>query len=109
MKLTLMSSAGLVLSMALITSVGYARIPSQTTTRQTQTSTQTYIGHITMMSSDRAPVPYIFYDRQRRTNYFVDENDNDKVARYDERDVEITGTLDRAHKTIHVQSIKELN
>jgi len=50
---------------------------------------------------------YIIYDEIRKNNYFLDAGG--KVERYDEKRVEIEGTLERQNTAIRVDSIKALD
>ena len=50
---------------------------------------------------------YIIYDENRKTNYFLD--DDGKAEKYDEKKVEIEGTLERKNTAIRVDSIKALD
>jgi hypothetical protein len=106
MKTTLTSLAGAALSVGLIAGAALAKTPSRATTPQAQPQTQTFTGEITREPTDRYPVPYILYDPARGSNYFIN---NRKVAPYNGEKVEITGTLDQATHTIHVESVKEVN
>lgn len=106
MKTILISLTGAALSVALFTGVGLAKVPSPATTPQAQSQKQTFIGEITRQPMDRYPVPYILYDPARESNYFIN---NRKVAPYNGEKVEITGTLDQATDTIHVESVKPVN
>src|SRR5579863_6534213 len=95
------------LSFGFITNVKSAKLPSQDASRQAQSQTQTFIGQITTFPSDRYPVPFVIYDQDRKENYFVD--DNSKVEKYEEKIVEITGTLNKAKNTIKIESVKEVH
>jgi hypothetical protein len=101
MKTMLISLAAAALSVTLITATALAKVPSRA-----QSQKETFIGVIARFPTDRAPVPYVLYDPARESNYFVD--DNEKVAPYKGEKVEITGTLDQADFTIHVESVKEV-
>jgi hypothetical protein len=98
---------GAILSAAFVWNVGPARALPQPTTQQSQSATQTFTGVISRVPSDRAPVPYVLYDENQKTNYYID--DNSKVSKYDEKRVQITGTLNPENQTIDVQSVKTLN
>ena len=50
---------------------------------------------------------HIIYDQTRKVNYFLD--DDGKAEKYDEKKVEIEGTLERKDTAIHVDSIKALD
>jgi hypothetical protein len=75
---------------------------------QVQPKTQTFTGELTRSPDSRErQTPYILYDQTRRTNYFLDDNGNNlNLARYNDDDVRVTGTLNRAGDTIHLQSIQ---
>jgi hypothetical protein len=103
MKSTLIGLAGMALSVAFFAPAGHARTQPRATT---QSPTETFIGQISKEPIDRAPVPYILYDQNRKTNYFIENGG--KVGRYNGKEVEIKGTLDQANDTINVKSVKEL-
>jgi hypothetical protein len=105
MKTILISLTGTAMSMALIAGVGLAKIPSRASNHQTESQTKTFVGEITRQPTDRAPVPYILQTGE--SDYFLDSNR--KVEKYNEKKVEITGALDQANDTIHVESIREVN
>ena len=50
---------------------------------------------------------HIIYDETRKMNYFLD--DDGKAEKYDEKRVEIEGTLERKDTAIRVDSIKALD
>jgi len=50
---------------------------------------------------------YIIYDENRKTNCYLD--DDRKAEKYDEKKVEIEGTLERKNTAIRVDSIKALD
>jgi len=73
---------------------------------------ETFIGEVTRnpeIDYDSMDQLYrhIIYDQTRKVNYFLD--DDGKAEKYDEKKVEIEGTLERKDTAIHVDSIKALD
>lgn len=87
--------------------VGLAKAKTSQST-EVKPQTQTFTGEVTRSADTREhQTPYILYDQTTRTNYFLDDNGNNPdPARYNGDDVQVTGTLNRAGDTIHVQSIQ---
>jgi hypothetical protein len=77
---------------------------------QARSQDQTFIGEVTRSSDSRErQTPYILYDETRKMNYFLDNNGNNlQLGQYHDREVQVTGTLNSAGDTIHVESIKKL-
>ena len=63
---------------------------------------QTFIGEVTRSSDSRErQTPLILYDETRKMNYFLDNNGNKlQLGQYYDREVQVTGTLNRAGDTI---------
>jgi hypothetical protein len=96
-----------VLSVGIAASIGQARAKTSQST-QVKPRTQTFTGEVSRSPDDRErQTPYILYDQTRQMNYFLDDNGNNgALARYNDHEIQVTGTLDRAGDTIHVQSIQ---
>lgn len=94
-----------VFALGIAAGIGQARAKTSQTT-QVKPLTQTFTGEVTRSPDDRErQTPYILYDQTRQTNYFLDDNGRN-LGRYDGDEVQVTGTLNRAGDTIHVQSIQ---
>jgi hypothetical protein len=77
---------------------------------QARPQNQTFIGEVSRSSNSRErQTPFILYDQTRKMNYFLDDDGNNLQLGQDYgREVQVTGTLNRAGDTIHAQSIKKL-
>jgi hypothetical protein len=99
--------AAVVLFLGLGAYTSHASVRSTRTNQQSEAQKETFTGKITRNSDNRdLSDQYILYDQMRMMNYFLDNNE--KVERFDQKKVEITGTLSRDNTTIHVDSIKGL-
>jgi hypothetical protein len=75
---------------------------------QTDTQKLTFVGRVTRTSDNRDfQNQYIVYDQTRMRNFYLD--DDQKARDYDQKNVEITGTLDQSNDTIHIDSVKTLD
>ena len=99
--------------MALFLGLGITHARDQLTTphQRPEPTKETFIGEVTRnpeIDYDSMDQLYrhIIYDETRKMNYFLD--DNGKAEKYDEKKVEIEGTLERQDTAIHVDSIKAL-
>jgi hypothetical protein len=89
-----------------------ASVRLATAHRRSEPPKETFIGEVTRnpeIDDDSMDQLYrhILYDESRKMNYFLD--DDGKAEKFDERKVEIQGTLERKKTAICVDSIKALD
>lgn len=102
--------AAVVLFLGIGTSYPSVRISSPH--RRSESPKETFVGEVMRnpeIDYDSMDQLYrhIIYDETRKTNYFLD--DDGKAEKYDEKRVEIKGTLERKNTAIRVDSIKALD
>jgi hypothetical protein len=90
----------------------HASVQLTTAHQRSEPRKETFIGEVTRnpeIDYDSMDQLYrhIICDQTRKMNYFLD--DNGKAEKYDEKKVEIEGTLERKDTAIHVDSIKALD
>lgn len=68
---------------------------------------ETFNGAVTRIldNGDLRSQTYVLYDEDRNARFFID---NDNVANYEGKEVELSGNLDAANHTIHAESINEI-
>ena len=71
---------------------------------QADSQTQTFVGEITRNPDNNRWWDYVIYDQNTHRNYII--NDDSKVQDYVNKEVQITGTLDKKYDFIYVQSVK---
>ena len=87
-------------------STGYAKSPARRSHRNS--GEQTFVGRVSPNFDYRNQVQkYIVYDENTKSNYYL--IDNGSAAKYCDRKVEITGTLEPGITTIYVNSIEGLS
>jgi hypothetical protein len=89
-----------------------ASVRLATSHRRSEPQKETFIGEVTRnpeIDDDSMDQLYrhILYDESRKMNYFLD--DDGKAEKFDERKVEIQGTLERKKTAIRIDSIKALD
>jgi uncharacterized protein YdeI (BOF family) len=106
MKKIYMVMAGLAFCLTLISAIGNASPPPQTSFQQSypqrKETTKTFTGTV-MKQGD----VYVLSDNADKTNYELD--DAKKASKYEGKTVKVTGTLDAQNLTIHVQTITEVS
>ncbi len=103
MMKSVLSVAGalLILTFTAVPNVGLA-IPSQASTQeQPKEKSKTFTGTVTKKGSD-----FFLNDSANKTSYMLD--DAQKASQFEGKKVKVTGTVDTASNTIHVETIAEL-
>jgi hypothetical protein len=90
----------------------HASVQLTTAHQRSEPRRETFVGEVTRnpeIDYDSMDQLYrhIICDETRKMNYFLD--DDGKAERYDEKKVEIEGTLERKDTAIRVDSIKALD
>jgi len=93
-------------------SASYASVQLTNAHQRSEPQKETFTGEVTRnpeidYDSMDQQYRYIIYDEIRKNNYFLDADV--KVERYDEKRVEIEGTLEQKNTAIRVDSIKALD
>jgi uncharacterized protein DUF5818 len=102
MKRIFLSMAGFVTTFCLMAAPVQARVQaSQISHTQAQPESKTFTG--TILKSGES---FVLSDSVSKSRYMLD--DQDKVRRYEGKHVKITGAVDAASNTIHVETIEEI-
>jgi hypothetical protein len=105
MKRILLVTAGLALWFGFAPPSGNAStlssFPLQASNEKSQEATKTFSGTVAKQGDI-----YVLTDQADKTNYQL--VDSEKVAEFIGKSVKVTGTLDAANLTIHVQEIQEI-
>ena len=100
--------AAAVFFLGLTPAVSHAATAPANKHEQADTQKLMFAGKVTRTSDNRDfQNQYILYDQTRMRNFYLD--DDVKARDYDQKNVQITGTLDSANDTIHIDSIKALD
>jgi uncharacterized protein YdeI (BOF family) len=101
MKKLVLSVAGALLILTATPMIGRAAAPPTSMQHQSEPRTKTFSGTI-MKSGDN----YMLNDTANKTSYMLD--DAEKASQYEGKKVKVTGTVDTASNTIHVETIQEV-
>ncbi len=101
MKKALLYSAGALLMSAAIPRNALATAAPAALRQQTDPKTKMFSGTV-VKSGDH----FILSDAANKLSYVLD--DTQKASQYEGKKVKVTGTVDAANNTIHVQSIEEI-
>ena len=100
MKKLVLSVAGALLVLTATPMIGRAAAPSTSMQQQSKPQSKTFSGTI-MKNGDN----YMLNDTANKTSYMLD--DVEKASKYEGKKVKVTGTVDMASNTIHVETIQE--
>jgi len=101
MKKIVLTVAGALLILTAAPNVALA-IPNQTSTQeQPKEKAKTFTGTITKKGGD-----FFLNDSASKTTYMLD--DAQKASQFEGKKVKVTGTVDMANNTIHVETIAEV-
>jgi hypothetical protein len=100
MKKTVLSVAGALLVVTFAPMIGRTTTPPSSTQQQSEQQSKTFSGTITKHGDN-----FILNDAANKTSYMLD--DAQKASRYEGKKVKVTGTVDVASNTIHVETIEE--
>ena len=102
MKKTVLSVVGALLILAAVPEIGLA-IPAQETTQQApQEKTKTFTGTIVKKGDN-----FVLNDAANKAAYMLD--DATKASQFEGKKVRVTGTVDVASNTIHVETIEQVS
>jgi uncharacterized protein YdeI (BOF family) len=101
MKKVLLSFAGVLLIFAAVPKFVSATSPPASMQQQTKQKTKIFSGTI-IKSGDN----YVLSDAANKLSYVLD--DAQKASQYEGKKVKVTGTVDVASNTIHVETIQEI-
>lgn len=101
MKRTLLLVAGALLALAVSAACTRAYNSPPTMAQQSEQKAQTFTGKI-MKKGDN----FVLSDEANKTSYMLD--DAKKAGEFVGKKVKVTGTVDMASNTIHVESIEEV-
>jgi hypothetical protein len=101
MKKVVLSVAGAVLIFTAIPKIASATSPSSSMQQETEQKTKIFSGTI-IKSGDN----FVLSDAANKLSYVLD--DPGKASPYEGKKVKVTGTVDVARNTIHVESIQEI-
>jgi hypothetical protein len=100
MKKIVLSVAGALLVLTAAPKIGQAVVSQPSMQQQSTPQTKTFSGTI-MKDGDN----FVLADTANKTSYMLD--DAQKASRYEGKKVKVTGTVDVASNTIHVEAIEE--
>jgi hypothetical protein len=100
MKKIVLSVAGALLVLAGAPMIGRAAVPPTSMQQQSEQQSKTFSGTITKHGDS-----FVLNDAANKTSYMLD--DGQKASRYEGKKVKVTGTVDTASNTIHVETIEE--
>ena len=101
MKNGMLSVAGVLLLFSAVAGVTSATSHPTSTYQQSQQNTKMFSGTI-LRSGDN----YVLSDAANKLSYVLD--DAEKASPYEGKKVKVTGTVDVASNTIHVETIQEI-
>lgn len=101
MKKILLSVAGSLLVFTAVHTIGFATSPPTAMEQQAQQKAKTFSGTI-LKNGDN----FVLSDSASKLAYVLD--DAEKASQYVGKKVKVTGTVDVASNTIHVESIQEI-
>jgi hypothetical protein len=100
MKKIVLSVAGALLVFTGAPMIGRAAAPPTSMQQQSEQQSKTFSGTITKHGDS-----FVLNDAANKTSYMLD--DGQKASRYEGKKVKVTGTVDTASNTIHVETIEE--
>ena len=101
MKKLVVSLAGAVLIFSVVPGIASATSPPAPLRQQSKQATKIFSGTI-VKNGDR----FVLSDAANKLSYLLD--DAEKASQYEGKKVKVTGTVDVASNTIHVESIQEI-
>jgi hypothetical protein len=101
MKKLVLSVAGALLVLTATPKIGRAVAPQPSMQHQSNPQSKTFSGTV-MKEGDN----FVLADTANKTSYMLD--DPQKASRYEGKKVKVTGTVDMASNTIHVEAIEEV-
>jgi uncharacterized protein YdeI (BOF family) len=101
LKKTVLSVAGALLVLTFTPMMGRATAPPSSMQQQTEQQSKTFSGTIAKHGDN-----FILTDVANKISYMLD--DAQKASQYEGKKVKVTGTVDVASNTIHVESIEEV-
>ena len=102
MKKIVLSVAGALLVLAASPMLGRAAThPTPSMQQQSKPQSKTFSGTITKSGDN-----FMLNDAANKTSYMLD--DVQKASQYEGKKVKVTGTVDAASNTIHVETIQEV-
>lgn len=100
MKKIVLSVAGALLVLTGAPMIGRTAVPPTSMQQQSEQQSKTFSGTITKHGDS-----FVLNDAANKTSYMLD--DGQKASRYEGKKVKVTGTVDTASNTIHVETIEE--
>jgi Protein of unknown function (DUF5818) len=101
MKKIVFSVAGALLFLAATPQLGLASIPRASQMQEAQPETKSFTGTV-MKQGEK----FVLSDTADKTDYVLD--DAQKASQFEGKKVKVTGTVDMANNTIHVETIQEV-
>jgi hypothetical protein len=101
MKKLVLSVAGALLVLTATPKIGRAVAPQLSLQHQSNPQSKTFSGTV-MKEGDN----FVLADTANKTSYMLD--DAQKASQYEGKKVKVTGTVDTASNTIHVETIQEV-
>ena len=101
MKKTLLSLAGMLLILTAIHTIASKTLPTAAVQQESQPKSKTFSGTI-LKSGDH----FVLSDTANKISYVLD--DAEKASQFVGKKVKVTGTVDVASNTIHVELIQEV-
>jgi hypothetical protein len=100
MKKIILSVAGALLLLTAVPRIGFAVTPQAATQQKPQAQSKTFTG--TVMKDGEQ---FVLSNAGNKTSYVLD--DARKAGQFEGKKVKVTGTVDTASNTIHVETIEE--
>src|ERR1700731_1568350 len=100
MKKIVFSVAGALLVLTAAPMIGRAADPPTSMQQQSEQQSKTFSGTITKNGDS-----FVLNDAANKASYALD--DAQKASRYEGKKVKVTGTVDVASNTIHIETIEE--
>jgi hypothetical protein len=101
MKRNILSVAGALLVLTAVPQFCLAAAPRATMQQQSETQAKTFTGTVTKNGET-----FVLSDPSSKTSYTLD--DAHKASQFEGKKVKVTGTVDMASNTIHVETIEEV-
>jgi hypothetical protein len=101
MKRNILSVAGALLVLTAVPQFCLAGTPRATMLQQSETQAKTFTGTVTKNGET-----FVLSDPSSKTSYMLD--DVRKASQFEGKKVKVTGTVDMASNTIHVETIEEV-
>lgn len=101
MKTFVLSLTGALLLFTALPKIAYAALPSTSVESQTEEKAKIFSGTV-IKNGDK----FLLSDAANKLSFVLD--DSQKVSQFEGKRVKVTGTVDVASNTIHVQTIQEI-